>query len=119
MEVYIKVEFEQYVHNDELSLYIEDKCIQHLSLTESLTKEFKFHPREFRVSFKLYDRPITMPLDAFSGVCRIPFWGSLNEPPRSEYESFFINLCYGENRGVTRGRIKNYSFPINSLLCTL
>jgi hypothetical protein len=45
----IKEEFEQYVHNAELGPYIEDKCIQHLSLTESFTKEFKFHPRESRV----------------------------------------------------------------------
>ena len=41
----IKEEFEQYVHNAELSPYIEDKCNQHLSLTESFTKEYKFHPR--------------------------------------------------------------------------
>ena len=36
----IKEEFEQYVHNAELGPYIEDKCNQHLSLTESFTKEF-------------------------------------------------------------------------------
>ena len=52
MMVGIKEEFEQYVHNAELGPYIEDKCNQHLSLTESFTKEFKFHPRESRVSFK-------------------------------------------------------------------
>ena len=40
----IKEEFEQYFHNTELSPYMEDKCNQHLSLTESFTKEFRFHP---------------------------------------------------------------------------
>ena len=107
----IKEEFEQYVHNAELSPYIEDKCNQHLTLTESFTKEFKFHPRESRVSFKLSAHSLTMPLDAFSGVCKIPFWGSLDEPPRSEYESFLTSLCYGENGGVTQGRIKSIHFP--------
>ena len=52
-----------------------------------------------------------MSLDAFSGVCKILFWGLLDEPPRSEYESFLINLCYGEDRGVTQGRIKSIHFP--------
>ena len=54
----IKEEFEQYVYNAELGPYIADKCNQHLSLTESFTKEFKFHPRESRVSFKLYEKSI-------------------------------------------------------------
>jgi hypothetical protein len=71
----IKEEFEQYVHNAELGPYIEDKCNQYLSLIETFTKYFKFHTRESRVSFKLYDHSITMPLDTFSGVCKIPFWG--------------------------------------------
>src|SRR5215216_6526727 len=97
----IKEEFEQYVHNAELGPYIEDKCNQHLSLTESFTKEFKFHPRESRVSFKLYDNPFTIPLERFAYHCKIPFWGSLDEPPRSEYETFLTSLCYCETRGVT------------------
>ena len=76
VRVGIKEEFEQYVHNAELSPYIADKCNQHLSLTESFTKEFKFHPRESRVSFKLYDYPFTLPLYTFSNYYKIPFWGS-------------------------------------------
>ena len=61
----IKEEFQQYVHNAELGPYIEDKCNQHLNLIESFTKEFKFHPRESRVSYKLYDRAFTLPLETF------------------------------------------------------
>ena len=49
----IKEEFEQYVHNADLGPYISDKCNQHLTLTESFFKGFKFHPRESRVSFRL------------------------------------------------------------------
>ena len=47
----------------------------------------------------------------FCNACKIPYWGSLDEPPRSDYESFFTSLCYGEDRGVTQGRIKSIHFP--------
>ena len=40
----IKEEFEQDVHNADLGPYIADKCDQHLILTESFVKEFKFFP---------------------------------------------------------------------------
>ena len=78
----IKEEFEQLVHNVELGPYISDKCDQHLILTESFVEEFKFFPRESRVSFKLYDNPFTIPLEMLSHLCKIPLWGLLDEPPR-------------------------------------
>src|SRR5215216_6227318 len=110
VRVGIKEEFEQYVHNAELGPYIADKCNQHLRLTESFTKEFKFHPRESRVSFKLFDNPFTISPETFSNHCKIPFRGSLDEPPRPEFEIFLTSLCYGETRGVTQGRIKSFNF---------
>src|SRR5215216_3863900 len=100
VRVGIKEEFEKYVHNAELGPYIADKCNQHLSLTESFNKEFKFHPGESRVSFKLYDNPFTIPLETFPNHYKIPFWGSLDEPPRSEFEIFLTSLCFGKTRGV-------------------
>ena len=54
LSVGIKEEFEQHVHNADLGPYISDKCNQHHTLTESFAKGFKFHPRESRVSFKMY-----------------------------------------------------------------
>ena len=84
----VKEEFDQYVHNTELGPYIKDKCIQYLNLTETFAKIFKFHPCESRVSFSLYNHPFTMPLEMFCAACKISYWGSLDKPPRSEYESF-------------------------------
>ena len=52
-----------------------------------------------------------MPLEAFCVACKIPSWGSLDEPPKSEYESFLTSVCYGEDRGVTQARIKSIQFP--------
>ena len=105
MLVGIKKEFEQYVHNVGLSPYISDKCDQHHTVTESFVKGFKFHPRESRVSFKLYEYPFTISPERFAYCCKIPFWGSLDEPPRSRFDNFLTSLCYGETRGVTQGRI--------------
>jgi len=107
----IKEEFYQFIHNTGLASFIADKCPQHLELTKTFTKKFKYFPRESRVSFNLYDHSFTMPLEMFSEACKLPYEGSLDEPTKAEYESFLVNLCFGEDRGVTQGRINSIHFP--------
>jgi hypothetical protein len=107
----IKEDFDQYIHNAELGPYIKDKCTQYLVLMKMFTKNFKYFPRECRVSFNLYERPITMSLSAFSLAGTLPFWGSLDEPSMAEYEAFLSSICHGEGRGVTQARIKSIHFP--------
>ena len=102
VRVGIKEEFEQYVHNAYLDPYISDKCDQHLILTESFVKEFKYFPCKSRVSFKLYENPFTISLERFAQLYKIPFWGSLDEPTRAEFETFLTSLCFGETRGVMK-----------------
>ena len=80
MQVSIKEEFEKYVDNAGLDPYLSNKCAQHHLLTESFVKGFKYFPRESRVSFMLYDEPFTIPLENFAYHCKLPFWGSLDEP---------------------------------------
>ena len=111
MCVGIKEEFKQYVHNVGVDPYLSDKCEQDQLLTESFVKEFKYFPRESRVSFMLYDRPFTISLENFAYHCKLPFLGLLDEPPKVEFETFLTSLCYGERRGVTQGRIKSIHFP--------
>ena len=111
VRVGIKEESEQYVHNAGLGPYLSDKCEQRQLLTESFINGFKYFPRESRVSFMLYDNPFTIPLENFAYHCKLPFWGSFDEPPKAEFESFLTSLCYGERRGVTQGRIKSIHFP--------
>ena len=59
----------------------------------------------------LYDNSFTISLENFAYHCKLPFRGSLDEPPRAEYKSFLTSLCCGEMRGVTQGRIKSIHFP--------
>ena len=51
----IKDEFEQFIHNTKLAPFTVDECIQHLDLAETFRNKFKYFPREYRVSFSLYD----------------------------------------------------------------
>ena len=95
----IKEELEQYVHNAGIGPYILDKCNQHHTPTESFVKGFKSHPRESRVTFKLYENSFTISLERFAHHCKIPFWGSLDKPSKAEFQTFLSNLCYGENTG--------------------
>ena len=111
VRVGIKEEFEQYVHNAGLGPYLSDKCEQRHLLTESFVKGFKYFPRESRVSFMLYDSPFATSLENFAYHYKLPYWGSLGEPSKAKYQTFLTSLCYGENRGVTQGRIKSIHFP--------
>src|SRR3989337_2969222 len=52
----IKKEFDQYIHNAELSAFIADKPPQHYYLTHSFTQNFDYHSRTSRVLFHLYDK---------------------------------------------------------------
>ena len=112
----IKEEFDQYIHNTELSAFVADKPPQHYNLTHSFTQNFEYHPRTSRVLFHLYDRSYAMSLEEFCDACKIPFWGSLSEPRQSEYEMFLNSLCNGEDRGVTQARIKAFTFPLFNIL---
>jgi hypothetical protein len=107
----IKEEFDQYIHNAELSAFIADKPPQHYNLTHSFTQSFAYQPRTSRVLFHLYDNSYNISLEEFCDACKIPYWGSLDEPPRSNYELFLTSLCNGEDRGITQARIVSIQFP--------
>ena len=70
----IKEEFEKYVHNAGLGPYLSDKCEQRQLLTEKFVNGFTFFPCESRVSFKLYDNPLTISLEKFAYHCKLSHW---------------------------------------------
>jgi hypothetical protein len=53
-----------------------------------------------------------MSLEEFCDACKIPFWGSLDEPPTSNYVMLLASPCNGEDRGVSQARIKVFISPL-------
>ena len=70
------------------------------------------------MSFRLYDRPFTIPLENFAYHCKLLFWGSLDEPPRAEFESFLTSLVAEKIGGETR-KNKEHSLSRNSVFCVI
>ena len=54
VQVGIKEEFEQYVHNAGLGPYLSDKCEQRHLLTESFVREFKSFNKRFSENVALF-----------------------------------------------------------------
>ena len=91
IEAGFKDEFDALVHNVGLKEFISDKCEQYVALTASFVRRFKFSAgRDTSVLFDLYEKSYTMDLEDFIRICKIPVWGSLDDPPKSLVRDFFL-----------------------------
>ena len=54
--------------------------------------EFSSKRNTHTVMFDLYDKSYTMDLENFSDACKIPQWGILSEPHKSEYNDFIASI---------------------------
>ena len=91
IEAGFKDEFDALIHNVGLKEFIYDKCEHYVALTASFVCRFKFSAgRDTSVLFDLYDKLYTMYLEDFNRICKIPIWGSLNDPPKSSVRDFFL-----------------------------
>jgi hypothetical protein len=106
----IKEKFDQYIENAELTAFLADKFTQHYHLTNTFTKKIKYHSSNSRVLFDLYEHSYSMSLEEFCDACKLPYWGSLAEPRKSNHDTFLSGLYNGEDRGVTQARIKSIQF---------
>ena len=99
----IKDEFDAYVRNADLEDFMQDKCPQYYYLTDSFVRRFKFSSsrNSQNVLFDIYDESYTMDLEDFSDACKIPQWGILSEPHKSEYNDFLASITVGETRNIT------------------
>ena len=90
IEAGFKDEFDAFVRNVGLEEFISDKCEQYVALTASFVRRFKFSVgRDTSALFDLYEKSYTMDLEDFNRICKIPIWGSLNDPPKSSVRDFF------------------------------
>ena len=86
----IMEEFDAYVHNANLESFESDKCRQYLYLTDSFVRRFKFTSshNSHTVLFDHYEKSYTMDLEDFNTACKLPQWGKVSEPCKSEYKDF-------------------------------
>jgi hypothetical protein len=98
-----KDEFDAYVQNADLEDFVSDKCQQYYYLTNSFVRRFEFSSKRntHTVLFDLYDESYTMDLEDFNTACKIPQWGLLSEPHKSEYNNFLASITVGETRNIT------------------
>ena len=52
-----------------------------------------------------------MDLEDFNTACKIPQWGLLSEPHKSEYSVFLASITVGETRNITQATIGSIHFP--------
>lgn len=109
----IKEEFEAYVHNADLESFMADKCRQYHYLTDSFVRRFEFSSscNSQIVLFDLYDKSYTMDLEDFNTACKLPQWGNVSEPCKSEYRDFLASITMGESREITQATIGSIHFP--------
>ena len=90
IQVGFKNKFDEYVRNADLEDFVSDNCRQYHYLTDSFVRRFKFTSsrNSHTILFDLYDKSYTMDLEDFNTACKLPHWGTVSEPRKSEYEDF-------------------------------
>ena len=112
IEASFKDEFDAFVCNVRLKEFISDKFEQYVALTASFVRRFKFSAgRDTSVLFDLYDKSYTMDLEDFNRICKIPDWGSPNDPPKSSVRDFCSGITVGETRYITQATMGSIHFP--------
>ena len=84
----IKEEFNAYLRNAYLVSFEEERCSQYHDLTSSFVRRFEFSTSRNSptVLFDLYDNSYTMDLEDFTTSCKLPQWGSIRDPHKSELQ---------------------------------
>ena len=86
-----KDEFDTFARNAGLEEFISNKCEQYTTLTASFVRRFKFSAgHDTSILFDLYDKSYSMDLEDFNRICKIPDWGSPNDPLRLWLEILFL-----------------------------
>ena len=95
----IKDEFDAYVRNADLVSFEADKCPQYHHLTSSFVRRFEFSSSRNSptVMFDLYEKSYTMDLEDFTSACKLPQWGSVRDPRKSEFRDFLAGITVGES----------------------
>ena len=63
------------------------------------------------VLFDIYDQSYTMDLEDFNAAYKLPQWGNINDPHKSEFRDFLASITVGESRDTTQATIGSIHFP--------
>ena len=113
VEAGFKEEFDAYVRNAELEDFLQDKCPQYYQLTDSFVWRFEYISARNSpsVMFDIYDTSYTMDLEDFTTACKLPQWGNINDPHKSEFRDFLASITVGESRDIAQATIGTIHFP--------
>ena len=94
----IKEEFSAYLRNAGLEDFEADKFPQYHDLTSSFVRRFEFSSscNSPTVLFDIYEKSYTMDLEDFTSACKLPSWGNVRDPPKSEYRDFLARITVGD-----------------------
>ena len=100
---------------------MQDKCPQYYYLTDSFVRRFKFTSlrNSPTVLFNIYDKSYTMDLEDFNTACKLPQWGNVSEPRKSEYKDFVASITVGESREIRQATIGAFIFLPYIILLSL
>ena len=109
----IKEELNAYICNASLEDFEADKCPQYHDLTSSFVRRFEFSSSRNSptVMFDVYDKSYTMDLEDFTSACKLPQWGSINDPRKSEFREFLASITVGESRDIAQATTGSIHFP--------
>ena len=52
-----------------------------------------------------------MDLEDFTTACKLPHWGNVNDPHKSECRDFLASIIVGESRDIAQATIGSIHFP--------
>ena len=101
------------MRNADLEDFLQDKCPQYYQLTDSFVRRFKYKcsRNSPSVLFDIYDTSYTMDLEDFTTACKLPQWGNVNDPHKSEFRDFLASITVGESRDIAQATIGSIHFP--------
>ena len=72
--------------------------------------EFSSSRNSPTVLFDLYEKSYTMDLEDFTTACKLPQWGNINDPHKSEFRDFLASITVGESRDIAQSTIGSIHF---------
>ena len=57
-----------------------------------------------------------MDLEDFTTACKLPQWGNINDPHKSEFRDFLASITVGESRDIAQATIGAFIFLLYIIL---